>query len=216
MIPVLMITHNRLEYTKQALRAVLQNPDCCVLVVDNGSTDGTAEFLSDTVKYQDPYKMKAWYNDENEGIAGAMNRFLDMTIDFEFVAKVDNDTVISYEFFRRMMPHMSKADIVQAKHPLIKASGVGTFDEWTSKMPADGALRFNHFVGGSGIMFRRSIVDRIPETAWKIGGWRQWQREHPEVKKAFATDVSIQLLDTNEDGEDYSMYPEYYKQTGRI
>jgi len=43
-------------------------------------------------------------------------------------------------------------------------------------------------------------------------GWRQWQRDHPEVKKAFALDCEIELLD--EGG--YADYPEYYKQTGRV
>lgn len=108
---------------------------------------------------------------------------------------------------------MKKADIVQAKHKLIEASKVGTFDEWTSKMPADGALRFNHFVGGSGILFKRQLVNHIPETENKIMGWRTFQREHPELKKAFATDVEIELLDQDGYPEEYQ---EYYKQTGRV
>jgi hypothetical protein len=49
-----------------------------------------------------------------------------------------------------------------------------------------------------------------------LGGWRQFQREHPELKKAFATDVEVHLLDTNENGADYSQYPNYYRETKRL
>jgi hypothetical protein len=74
----------------------------------------------------------------------------------------------------------------------------------------DGLL-FYHFIGGSGIVFRRSSVNHIPETENKIGGWRQFQRENPHLKKAFCEDVEIKLLDEH----GYQDYPEYYKTTGR-
>lgn len=214
MIPCLLLTYNRLEYTKEALSALMNAPGGKIYIIDNGSTDATVEWIK-----SQPWRI-SWtclFNKNNLGIAGAMNQFLDLTYGSKYVAKVDNDTVIPNDFFKRMVLHMQHADIVQAKHHLIKASGVGTFDEWTSKMPAVGALRLNHFVGGSGIMFKRAIVDHIPETDWALGGWRQWQREHPEVRKAFATDVEIRLLDTDENGATYpAEYEGYYKETKRI
>lgn len=210
MIPILMITYNRLEYTKKALEALEKNKLAYLCIIDNGSTDGTVEWLSSLKSFWITAK---WFNAINIGIAGAMNQFLELTKQCKYVGKVDNDTIVPPDFIERMLPHMEKADIVQAKHPLIAASGVGTFDQWVSKMPSIGEnLKANHFVGGSGILFRRQLVDRIPETENKIMGWRQWQREHPEVVKAFATDVEIELLDEH----GYSDYPEYYKQTGRV
>lgn len=208
MIPVLMITYNRLEYTRKALRALFMC-HCGIFVIDNGSTDGTVNYLKEFNRF---CINELILNKTNIGIAGAMNQFLELTKDYQYVGKCDNDTLLPSDFIERMLPHMAKADIVQAKHPLIKASGVGTFDEWTSKMPADGALRFSHFVGGSGILFKRQLVDKIPETDNKIMGWRQFQKEHPELRKAFATDVEIELLDE----KGYQDYPEYYKQTGRV
>jgi glycosyltransferase involved in cell wall biosynthesis len=213
MIPVLFITYNRLAYTKQALEALSNSYDVIIYVIDNGSTDGTVEWLK-SYQWRGPHSTR--YNSINIGIAGAMNQFLLGTKNYSVVGKVDNDTIVPLDWVIKMVPHIAKADILQAKHHLIQASGVGTFDEWTSTMPADGPLRFNHFVGGSGILFKRSIVDRIPETAWKLGGWREWQRMHPQYKKAFVTDVEIELLDTDESGADYSKYPDYYKETNRL
>lgn len=212
MIPILMITYNRLEYTKKALDALLAVKGIRIIIIDNGSTDGTQEWFKEMIG-TNLQRWGIYLNAFNIGIAGAMNKFLNLTDLSHFVGKVDNDTIVPPDFIERMLPHMAKADIVQAKHPLIAASGVGTFDEWTSKMPADGALRFNHFVGGSGVLFKRQLVDRIPETEWKLGGWREFQRQNPQLKKAFALDCEIELLD---EGGYPKEYESYYKSTGRL
>lgn len=209
-----MITYNRLHYTKQALEALFNVRGAKIYIIDNGSTDCTIEWLK-----SQPWKV-VWsitYLPKNIGIAGAMNLFLSFTKDAEFVGKCDNDTILPPDFIEKMLPHMNKADLVQAKHPILKETYPGGFDAWVKTMKQDGALRYNHFIGGSGIVFKRSIVDKIPDTEWKLGGWRQWQREHPQYRKAFATDVEIQLLDTNEQGANYSTELEsYYKETQRL
>jgi GT2 family glycosyltransferase len=212
-VPVLMITYNRLDYTKQALESLFNSKGVDIFIIDNGSTDGTQDWL-----YSQPWGV-AWnvfYNMKNLGIAGAMNQFLALTQHAEFVGKVDNDTIVPPDWCTKLLAHMYKVDIVQAKHPILKATHEGGFDQWVSTMSASGALRYNHFVGGSGILFRRNIVTQVPQTDWMLGGWRQFQRDHPFLRKAFATDVEIQLLDTNEGGADYSQYPDYYKETKRL
>lgn len=212
MIPVLFITYNRLEFTKQALKALFNVRGAKVYIIDNDSTDGTVDYLK---KQKEAHS--ASFLNKNIGIAGAMNLFIKFTESDEYVAKIDNDTIVQADFLEKMLPHMKKADLVQAKHPILKATHPLGFDQWVKTMKQDGPLRFNHFIGGSGILFKRNIVNHIPVTDWKLGGWRQWQREHPEYKKAFATDVEIKLLDTNERGADY--LPElkyYYQETQRL
>lgn len=212
-IPVLMITYNRLEYTRQALDALFNSRWVKIYIIDNGSTDGTQSWF-----WEQPWSA-AWniiINDHNQGVAGAMNQFLNRTQDAEFVGKVDNDTIVQPDWCEKLLAHMDKADIVQAKHPILKATHPAGFDDWVKGMPADGALRYHHFVGGSGILFRRNIVKKVPDTEWVLGGWRQFQRDHPQLRKAFATDVQIKLLDTTEDGADYSKFPDYYRETKRL
>lgn len=207
MIPVLMLTHNRLKYTREAIIALDQCKGIELIIIDNGSTDGTQDYLR---RYCTDCKLI--FNDQNKGIAYAMNQFLEMTTGYAIAAKVDNDTVVPPYFFTRMVDHLAKADIVQAKHKLIEASAVGTFDQWVARMPGDDKIRYNHFVGGSGILLKRQLVHHIPETEWVLGGWREFQRRHPEIKKAFALDCEIKLLDEH----GYEDFPEYYQQTGRI
>lgn len=214
-VPVLMITFNRFHYTKIALQSLFEAVDVLPFIVDNHSTDGTLEYLKQLQKKSSGgfyfNNKKFFFNSRNIGISGAFNMFLENTEAFQYVGKADNDTRIPRNFIPKMLPHMAKADLVQAKHPLIAASKVGTFDEWVSNMPQDGALRYSTFIGGSGILCRRDVLTELTYTENKLMAWRQWQREHPELRKAFATDVEIELLDE----KGYEDYPEYYKMTGR-
>lgn len=214
-VPVLMITYNRLAYTREALPALLACPGIQVHVIDNGSEKDTWEYLRQMQMWGAPMKLTT--NPQNAGIAGAMNQFLKDTVGFPFCGKVDNDTIARGDWAREMIERCitHKIDIMQARHPLIAATAQGrSFDEWIQDMPqepCDPTIRYHHFVGGSGIVFKRKMVMQIPTTDWKLYGWREFQRLHPELKKAFCTAVTVDLLDAH----GYGDYPEYYKETRR-
>lgn len=216
MIDALMITHNRLEYTKKALAALVESDCAEIFLIDNGSTDETRSWIYENFAWEpdefiDSDKKIKPFEGQGNSIASAMNLFLRHS-KTEYLIKIDNDTIIPPDFCARMMPHMRYADIVQAKHPIIKATDPGGWEGFTKNMKRENGLLYNHFVGGSGIIFKRDKVKLIPETEWVIGGWRQFQREHPELKKAFCEDVEIELLDAH----GYDDYPEYYKKTRRL
>lgn len=206
-VPILMITHNRLEYTKKALASLLQADNVQVHIFDNASTDGTQKYLQSL-----PDKITMWFSTENHGIATAMNVFLKETKGVPVVGKVDNDTIIPKDFIEKMYPSLTFTDIVQAKHHIIPATNPKGWAGFTENMKKKHGLYFHHYVGGSGVLFRRDLVNLIPVTENKIMGWREFQKQHPNLKKAFNPDVEIQLLDEH----GYGDYPEYYKETGRI
>src|SRR5262245_9924885 len=122
-IPVLMLMFNRLEYSIQALEALKKCRGADIYIIDDGSTDGTLQWLANEFKAGKIERFAS--NPENLGIAASMNRFLEWTKYSKYVAKVDCDTLVKPDFLEKMIPHLSKADMVQAKHPLIKASKVG-------------------------------------------------------------------------------------------
>ena len=215
MIPCLYITYNRIDYTKQTLPELI-NSDCDkIIIIDNHSTDGTAEYLEEI----DHPKIQVIFKEENTGIAGAMNIFLQLTKGYEFVSKIDNDTIVPKNWCNELLRKLIACDldILQAKHNLDPAVTKGlTFDEWMRTMrqdEKDKSVYYHHFVGGSGIVFRRNKIDILPETEWLLYSWRQYQREHPELRTAFTTDVKVKLLDG---GGDYSKYPNYYIETKRL
>lgn len=212
-VPVLYTTYNRLGYTRRTIEALI-NSDCgSIFIFDNDSTDGTKAWL----KSLDHDKVFVYNSPKNVGVAGAMNTFLDITKGKEYVAKVDNDTLVPKDWLEKLLVNLvdNRADIVQAKHHLIKAVHPDGFDAWVRNMKHQENLVFNSFVGGTGIVFRRDIIDKVPRTDWMLGGWHKWQMEHPEIIKAFDLDVFVDLLDTGPLGENYNEFPEYYKETKR-
>lgn len=219
MIPVLFITYNRLEYTKKALHALLHSDCGKIYIIDNCSTDGTREWLLE--QHWNNERVMILINEANKGIAGAMNQFLEIVRHCSFVGKVDNDTIVPENWASMLLKKCVEhdIDIIQAKHPILSQTFAAGFDAWMKTMqpePKDNSIFYNHFVGGSGIVFNRKKINVIPQTEWVLYGWRQFQREHPALIKAFCTDVTIDLLDTDEEGHDYSKYPEYYLTTGRL
>ncbi len=71
-IGIIIPTYNRKHYLEQALGSVLlqTHQDFNVLVIDNGSTDGTAEFMT-SVKDQ---RVRYLRNKENIGMIGSVNK----------------------------------------------------------------------------------------------------------------------------------------------
>lgn len=102
-IPVLLVTYNRLEYSKQALASILHNPGLPVEVTiwDNNSTDGTIDWLIGLKK--DPRIVDIYMRNRNFGLAPAMNYFFIKYHDRSYVAKVDNDTVLPDNWLADLM-----------------------------------------------------------------------------------------------------------------
>lgn len=207
MIPVLFTTYNRLDYTKKALEALIGT--CRVIVIDNGSTDGTVEWLK-------TQPVEVIYNEENRGVAGAMNQFLKLiSDDHMWAGKIDNDTIVHKDWVHWLVMDalVHGLDIVQAKHHVISEVHPEGWNGLTkrSKKLMDGVYE-TQFVGGSGIIFRVDKLSTLPEDGWKLGGWNRWQLDHPEVRKGFSEHTEIKLLDEH----GYSDYEDYYKETGRL
>lgn len=211
MIPVLLTTYNRLDYTKQAVHAL--QGTAALFIVDNHSTDGTVEWLR-----MNP--LWAVYNEKNRGVAGAMNQFLEWCDKYhkgeDIVGKVDNDTLVDPHWVEHLVECMDRygLDIVQAKHHIIPAVHPGGWDGFKKMLkPLGPGCYESKFVGGSAIIFRRSKVKELfDETGWVLGGWNKWQLDHPEVRKGFCEHTEAKLLDEH----GYGDYPDYYKETGRL
>jgi GT2 family glycosyltransferase len=98
---LMMVTYNRLELTKQTLDNIFKNtkPPYNLVIVDNGSTDGTKQYLFElTEKYKSSdIKLVCQYNDENNGIAIGRNQALllaNNTDETAWYATIDNDILV--------------------------------------------------------------------------------------------------------------------------
>jgi hypothetical protein len=100
-VTIVMLTWNGLEYSRECLRTLKSHTpigdDCQVLVVDNGSSDGTVEFLED-IKWMTLFK-----NGRNLGFAGGNNVGIRAASPGSDLVLINNDLVfIQDDWLQRM------------------------------------------------------------------------------------------------------------------
>lgn len=92
---LMMVTYNRLELTKQTINSLYSTVyrDFDLVIVDNGSSDGTFEYLTGLAKERNNIHLK--FNKENKGIAVGRNQGLKMAEELgaEFLSTIDNDVL---------------------------------------------------------------------------------------------------------------------------
>ena len=93
-IHLVFITYNRLEYTKLSIASVLADPDekFSLTIWDNGSTDGTAEYLKNEVS--DERITDIVLSKENIGQTAAINEIWSKS-KADLLGKLDNDCVMT-------------------------------------------------------------------------------------------------------------------------
>ena len=96
---LMMVTYNRLDLTKETLEKLWKNTRCSfnLVIIDNGSTDGTVEFLKELELCDDQpsvlHKLDITYLPENKGIATGRNMALKRAdeIKTKWYCTIDND-----------------------------------------------------------------------------------------------------------------------------
>ncbi|MCU7519720.1 MAG: glycosyltransferase [Ignavibacteria bacterium] len=132
-VNICMITFNRLEYTKQSIKSIVQYTSFphVLTVVDNGSTDGTREYLKE-LKRRGIIKNLILL-DSNIGVAKASNLAWLKEPEAEYYLKLDNDIVIQKpNWLREMINAVQKIPTAGAvaynfepvSYPIQKINGV--------------------------------------------------------------------------------------------
>ena len=112
-VNICMVTFNRLEFTKSSIASVLQFT-CfphVLTVVDNGSTDGTVEYLQAMKK--EGIITNLILLKENVGVAKASNLAWSQEPEAEYYMKYDNDIVIQKPHWLERM-----VEAIDASHDL--------------------------------------------------------------------------------------------------
>ena len=104
-ISVIIPTFNRRDMVQEAIASVADQswPDVEIIVVDDGSTDGTFDYLNGLKNSQPQKSLKLLYQ-ENAGVAAARNRGL-LNSSGEFLYFLDSDDLI----FRDGLKSLAKA-----------------------------------------------------------------------------------------------------------
>jgi glycosyltransferase involved in cell wall biosynthesis len=127
MLSILMPVYNERERVERAIAEVLDTPlptDFELIIVDDGSTDGTREILRDLIKAHPPKRVRLFEHEHNQGKGAAIQTGLSHA-EGEFSAIFDADLEYDPSDLGLLMP------------PLLDgrsnaAFGVRAFDGYTS------------------------------------------------------------------------------------
>ena len=103
---IVVVTHNHLHFTRLCLESVLANSSSRsleVIVVDNGSEDGTPDYLDELAAITS--QISPILNRENEGFARANNRGLGASTG-EVLILLNNDTIVPPGWDDRLAAHL--------------------------------------------------------------------------------------------------------------
>ena len=91
-VVIIFLSFNRLYYTRKTLPVLLESSDYpfSIRIVDNGSSDGTVEYLKNLTH---PRIEQIIFNKKNEGLVKPTKRFWEET-EAELVGKIDNDILV--------------------------------------------------------------------------------------------------------------------------
>ncbi|HKQ75504.1 MAG TPA: glycosyltransferase [Blastocatellia bacterium] len=103
---VIIVTYNNLALNKLCLESVIRNteyPDYEIIVVDNNSTDGTPDYLSQLAsRYPN---IRIILNQKNHGFARANNQGIALGVG-EYIVLLNNDTVVPPGWLSRLLRHL--------------------------------------------------------------------------------------------------------------
>jgi GT2 family glycosyltransferase len=158
MVDVIMVTYNRLQFTKQAIQS-LKRTACPyrLIVVDNNSNDGTQDYLN---QLKNKGKIDTLiFNDVNLGLEKALNKGLQKVQSTSYFITTDNDCIACQDWLEKLIflmeTHQEYAAISCRPQILI---GVGPIFK-TNKEVVE-----NNVVGGS-----VRIMDTLKVKG--VGGW---------------------------------------------
>ena len=174
-----MVTWDRLSYTKQALKSLMKqkNKDWKLTIVDNGSLDGTVDYLK-TLK-DERIDIVLW--EENKGLSTATDYVFGRATT-KYIGRVDNDIILPVNWLDRCLQaheaydnfgfiggfHFKSEDLAERQPKPSEFNGVEVWE----KQHIGGCsflLRRKNYkekIGGQGVM---GLTDY--QLAWKEQGF---------------------------------------------
>ena len=122
-VSIVIVTYNNLELNQQCLESLLTTtswPNLEVFVVDNASTDGTAEWLQEAARSYSG--LTVILNNANRGFAAANNQGL-QTATGDFLVLLNNDTVLPRGWLAALVRHLHADPTIGLIGPVTNAVG---------------------------------------------------------------------------------------------
>ncbi len=151
---IILPTYNRMKYLPKSLEAIfnLDYPDFEIIVVNDGSIDGTKKYLDDL---KNPH-LRIFHNETNKGLSFSKNRGAQIA-QTNYIAFTDDDCVVKNDWLKKLIEGFTTSDIffVFGQTFYIKENYRGYFPE---RMVQNLGARWP---AGGNIMYRRELFEKI-------------------------------------------------------
>jgi hypothetical protein len=192
-VEILYLAWNRLDYTSVSWHLMVQNTDWRqvekLTVYDDGSEDGTLEFLRDRVADFGSCDVELRETDLRSPVA-VMNHFL-AERRAPLFAKIDNDILLPLNWLQAMTS-------VMKRFPDVELLGM---EAGRTRLPADHmrpkdyeAEEASH-IGGVGLMRTEAFTSRAKMPERGRFGFTEWQWRHEPKRAWIAPDLMVPQLD---------------------
>jgi len=179
-----MAAHNGERFLREAVDSILGQtfPDFEFVIVDDASTDGTAEIIAEYAACD--RRISVLGNDANLGLSRSLNRGLDVARG-EYVARTDHDDVALPQRFERQVAFLERhrdVGILGTKSWLTDTKGA--IRGGSSLMPLDDlqirwSTMFQSPIHHPTVMLRRDVLERHHlryDDAWEAQDYHLWVR----------------------------------------
>lgn len=162
MTSIIILTYNQLEHTKrciEAVRASTDMNDCEIIVVDNASTDGTREWLTEKQEHGDI--VIAHFEDENIGVPAGWNRGLSLSNPLtDYLVILNNDVFVTPGWLEKMI---RIAELSPLNGPI---GMVGPVTNYASGPQGNGQIGLGMTVifwrlVGFCLLIKREVIDKV-------------------------------------------------------
>jgi len=174
-VSVVIPTYNRVEYLKKALKSLLNQSYMPneIIVIDDGSTDGTKEFLMSISKKN---KLIKYYFQKNGGPSKARNLGI-KNAKGDIICFFDDDEIANKDWIKEIVQSFESEDIGGVGGPCIELEGENIYEKYLKSIFVGSYSKKLPYLGGN-LAFYKKILQ-------KVGGFDEHLKTGEDVDLSF-------------------------------
>ena len=206
LVSIIIVTHNGLEFNRMCLESVYRHTDwprCEVIFVDNGSKDGTAQWLAAERESRGP-NLRVIALGENRGFAPAVNAGVAESRG-EYLCLLNNDTLVTRGWLSGLVRHLERNRSLGAVGPStneidntakveVGYRDAADLDSWAHVFTRSNVGRADsiEMLAMFCILLRRSVYDEIGplDERFTVGMFEDDDYAHRLLEKNYAMAVA--------------------------